>query len=311
MKVQQLETSMFIIAGLACFLLFATVVAGKEPVSDNTAFNDYWYAGQAEITRYELTQARYGELRKGDAVLIFVTEDFLSDKQVKYEFGGREDAVSVLKLNFTRKFYTGIYPYSIMTSVFTPVDFNELPTLKVTSSSQEWCGHTFTQFNNRGKKLAVELRSYFQAEGDQDFEMPQALLEDEIWTRIRISPESLPTGKIEIIPATQYARLRHKEIKVEHASANLAPAKNTKPSDPPRMVYSVKYEELQRTLSITFNKNFPYEIVGWEELYPSGFGPDAKILTTTAAKTHSMRLAYWSRNKLSDSHLRDDLGIIY
>jgi hypothetical protein len=39
-------------------------------------FKDYWYAGEAEITSYELEQARYGEIRKGHAVLIYVTEEF-------------------------------------------------------------------------------------------------------------------------------------------------------------------------------------------------------------------------------------------
>ena len=77
----------------------ATIFCGEGSKTDENDFNDYWYAGKAEITRYELQQARYGELRKGDAVLIFVTEDFLTDKQVKYEFGDSGKATSVLKLN--------------------------------------------------------------------------------------------------------------------------------------------------------------------------------------------------------------------
>ena len=47
------------------------------------AFKKQWYAGLAEITRYELKQAQYRDVYDGDAVLIFVTEDFLSDKHVK------------------------------------------------------------------------------------------------------------------------------------------------------------------------------------------------------------------------------------
>ena len=34
---------------------------------------EYWYAGEAEITSYELNQARYGEIHKGKAVTVFVT----------------------------------------------------------------------------------------------------------------------------------------------------------------------------------------------------------------------------------------------
>lgn len=42
----------------------------------NQQFKDYWYAGKAEITSYKLEQARYGELRDGKAVLVYVTEPF-------------------------------------------------------------------------------------------------------------------------------------------------------------------------------------------------------------------------------------------
>ena len=53
----------------------------KTPLSEE--FKEYWFAGKAEITSYKLEQARYGELRDGSAVLIYVTEPFLADKQVK------------------------------------------------------------------------------------------------------------------------------------------------------------------------------------------------------------------------------------
>ena len=78
----------------------------------STAFKKYWYAGKAEITSYKLEQARYGELRNGKAVLIYVTEPFSADKQVKADQNAPSN-ISVLKLNSTKKFLTGIYPYSI------------------------------------------------------------------------------------------------------------------------------------------------------------------------------------------------------
>ena len=74
----------------------------------NEQFRKYWYSGRAEISRFDLEQARYGEIHKGDAVLIFVTETLNHDTQVKADTP-RQDDIPVLKLNFTRKFYTGIY----------------------------------------------------------------------------------------------------------------------------------------------------------------------------------------------------------
>lgn len=307
----QLFRGIYLILLLSVSLFMACSPAdSKESVSvDAGSFKSYWYSGNAEITRYELHQARYGEMRKGDAVLIFVTEDFLADKQVKYEFGDNSNAVPVLKMNFTRKFYTGIYPYSMMTSVFTPTSGK--PTIKVTTSSQEWCGHTFMQLNNRGDKVAVELRSYFQSEGDENFKLEAALLEDELWTKVRIKPESLPTGDFEIIPGSTFARLRHTPLKVEKASASLKTATDKDFSENEIQVYDLEYKDLERKLSIKFEKDFPYRILGWEETYKSGFGPGAKLMTTKAVKTHSLKTNYWSKNKLSDSHLRDELGIIY
>ncbi len=308
---QQLLRGIYLIL-LLCASLFmgCSQADSKESASaDAGSFKSYWYSGNAEITRYELQQARYGEMRKGDAVLIFVTEDFLADKQVKYEFGDNDNAVPILKMNSTRKFYTGIYPYSMMTSVFTPTSGE--PTLKVATSSQEWCGHTFLQLNNRDDKIAVELRSYFQAESDQNFKIDTALLEDELWTKIRINPESLPTGDFEIIPGSTFARLRHTKLKGEKASASLKTTTDKDFSENEIRVYELEYKELERKLSIKFEKEFPYQILGWEETYKSGFGANAKLMTTKAIKTHSLKTNYWSKNKLSDSHLRDELGIIY
>jgi len=283
----------------------------SKPAVARQAFTQYWYAGKAEINRYELNQARYGEMRKGDAVLIFVTEDFLRDKQVKYEFGDKRNAVPVLKLNFARKFYTGIYPYSIMTSIFTPVEYDNESTLKVTSSSQEWCGHTFMQLNNRDDGYSVDLRSYFQAEGDQTFHVGKVLLEDEVWTRIRLNPTSLPTGKIKLIPGAQFARLKHVVVKAEDAVATMQSATEPKLSTGEIGIYTIDYADLKRTLAIKFEKEFPHRILAWEETFMNGFGKSAKMLTTTAVRTHSLMLDYWSKNKEADSHYRDELALIY
>jgi hypothetical protein len=132
-----------------------------------------WYAGKAEVSRFRLDQARYGEVREGDAVLVFVTEDFLPETQVKFEGRPAPDApVSVLKLNAMRTFNTGVYPYSTMTSVFSPVAAQNGP-YKVTTSVQEWCGHVFMQLNRRDSGYSGVYYSYFQAEGRRRLRTPR------------------------------------------------------------------------------------------------------------------------------------------
>ena len=75
---------------------------------EHGSFASYWHQGVAELSRYSLRQARYGETHEGEAVLVFVTEPFLPDAQVKDDDGNAPDAVAVLKLNAYRRFHTGI-----------------------------------------------------------------------------------------------------------------------------------------------------------------------------------------------------------
>ncbi len=52
---------------------------------NDVASNKYWTQGKAEVNVYELSQNRYKENHPGQLVSVFVTEDFLTDKQVKNE----------------------------------------------------------------------------------------------------------------------------------------------------------------------------------------------------------------------------------
>ncbi|MFT4611227.1 MAG: hypothetical protein ACJA1H_000935 [Glaciecola sp.] len=258
-------------------------------------FKDYWYASEAEISSYKLEQARYGELRDGTAILVFVTEDFLPQKQVKAD---RYDNANtpVLKLNFTKNFNTGVYPYSIMQSTFYPVNNNQ-HALKASCSVQEWCGHVYTQLNNRDQ-FEIRSHSYFESEGDEDFTLNKSILENELWTQLRLDPESLPVGEFEAIPSLEFLRLKHIETKPYFAKALNKIGQ-----------YIINYHQLDRKLTINYNPNFPYEITSWEETYKDGYGSTAKTLTTTATKLKTIKSAYWSKNSNSDKNLRKTLEL--
>ena len=271
-------------------------------------FDEYWYQNKAELSSYDLEQARYGEIHHGEAVLVFVTEDFSASKLVKLDNPSDtpKDAVKILKLNMTRKFNTGIYPYSMMASVFTPVDLKKHPnTLKVTSSSQEWCGHTFMQANLDKNNYQVSLNSYFESEGDRQFKVEKVILEDEIWNKIRIAPKTLPVGDIVLLPGTFYTRLRHTEFNPQMAKANLT--EDSENSD--FMVYDIQYENMDRALKITFQKEFPHQIEGWEETYTSGWGSGAKKLTTKAVRKKTMMMDYWNKHNNEHLGLRKELEL--
>lgn len=258
-------------------------------------FKNYWYNNEAEITSYKLEQARYGEMRNGTAVLVFVTEPFLREEQVKADKNNPSN-IPVLKLNATKNFTTGIYPYSIMQSTFYPVTNNQ-HALKISCSVQEWCGHIYAQLNNRSE-FDVTSHSYFESEADEDFSLNKSILENELWTQLRIDPKSLPTGNVEMIPSFEFLRLLHVPFKAYAASTTLTDDS-----------YSINYAELNRSLTIHFNPQFPFEIEGWEETFISGFGEKAKSLTTKATKLKTIKSDYWNKNSNADANLRETLEL--
>ncbi|MFZ6051444.1 septum formation inhibitor Maf [Halocola ammonii] len=277
--------------------------SGQKPVQLPEKFGDYWFQGKAEITSYNLKQARYGEMREGSATLIFVTEPFSRSKQVKLDNPDAtgDDRVDVMKLNFTKKFTTGIYPYSMMTSVFGSLE-GDHEALKVTTTSQEWCGHTFSQLNLKAGQYFFLERSYFESEGDYQKKIDNVWVEDELWTLIRLNPDKLPSGEISVIPGQMYHRLSHNDYKPMKATASIE-------KDGNYSTFNLNYDDGERILEITFVNKFPYEIESWQDTHKSGFGPNAKMMTTTATMKRRLLLDYWNKNSNEDSKYRKQLGL--
>ncbi|THH39941.1 hypothetical protein [Neolewinella litorea] len=302
-----MRIALFLLLGLGC--LTCNSPRGTDdpaPASAPSVFsgelNDYWYQGEAELNVYDLQQARYGEIRQGQAVLIQVTEPFLAGAQVKDEGNGTDGGASttVLKTNLIRRFVTGIYDYSLMTSVFTPTEGQAYPrTLKVTTSSQDWCGQSYTQLNHSGGEAwRMELRSYFEREGDQTEQLEADFLEDEIFNRIRIGG-TLPEGTFSVIPATGYLLMTHQPYVASPARAstvNLGDSLRT---------YSLAYADLNRTLEVTYDAAPPHTIRSWQETYPSR----DTMLTTTATLRSQKTEPYWSQNANANLPLRGELGL--
>jgi hypothetical protein len=274
-------------------------------VSDPEAFAKYWYSGVAEVSSYELSQNRYGEVREGDIVLVYVTEDFLPGRQVKNE-SGKSNSVSVLKMNMMKKFVTGIYDYSVMTSVFTPVDREKSShSLKVTFSSQDWCGQSFAQMNLKEGALNFETRSYFENPGDENSVLPLVNVEEDIWTLMRIEPQKLPMGKFEMVPAQEYIRMGHIELKTYKADARLLLQIGSGGKE--HYVYQLNYPDLNRKVEWHCENVFPYKVLFWQEtqLTPTG------TTKSTATLKETKNLPYWELNGNEHGAQRDSLKLRY
>jgi hypothetical protein len=165
-------------------------------------------------------------------------------------------------------------------------------------SSQEWCGHVFTQLNLKQDEFEVRGFSYFEKEGDTDFTIKKVLLEDEIWNLIRLDHTSLPIGEIEIIPGLFFSRLNHVDLKAQLATAAKQEAESS-------YTYVITIPGQKRTLAIEFEKVFPHKIVGWKE----DFEERGVAQRTTAALDKTLVTDYWTKNKNDFQYLRDSLNL--
>jgi len=101
----------------------------------------------------------------------------------------------------------------------------------------------------------------------------------------------------EEVPPFEFLRLLHKPIQFYDAKAALD-------STSTHFTYELSYPELNRKISINFEKKTPFSILGWNEFDLS----DPKK-TTTATRKKIMKLPYWQLNNLGDERFRDSLKL--
>ena len=294
-----MKIPLFFLVALALLGTSSCQEVANGPEKANWAEVEKSWSGAAELSRYELKQNRYGEIRKGESILIFVREPFLRDRQVKDESG--RGNFHALKMNSTRNFLTGLYPYSTMVSVFQPLEENSAgKALKVTTSVQDWCGHVFMQSNRRDGVTKTELNSYFESEEGGSFQVKASvLLEDEIWTALRLNPLGLPVGEVQLVPGSLNLRFSHREPRAEPAKTRWLEGKPGK-----TVIYEITYPQSGRTLAIEIQKKLPYAIEGWHESSGQTLISSGKLVAREA------NLDYWNYNETSrGNQMRKKLGL--
>ena len=290
------KISSLIIATLS--LVATTGCTQSQPINKNydKAVMERFGTGAAEIAVYDLEQNRYNDVHSdGTFMSIWVTEDFLTDKQVKDEGISKGSNTTVLKNIQRRLFTTGLYDYSMMHTTFTPIDRTAHPhTLKMTLSSQDWCGHSFSQINMDGRQYKSKLLSYFESEGDTETKFPLAVMEDEIFNLIRMDVGLIPQGKMEVIPSAVYVRLTHIPHKPYSATVNVSNYTGSDFKGGSLKMVSITYPDFQRQLEIVFDEADANTIVGWTDTYPSIF--DRQPRTTKATLRTVKKLDYWNKH---------------
>jgi len=267
-----------------------------------SAFWKHWGDGKAELTGYKVTTLRYGQKRQAEMVLIYVTEPLDRRTLVKDDRVKDEHKLNVLKLNRMLKFRTGIYPYSVMTSVFAPV--NDLGRgrfwpAKIAFSAQEWCGHVFHQVRPGDGRFTSSIRSYFADEGEktESVAAPGDLLyEDALLIQLRELDGPFQKGGNwagQLVPEIWEVRKAHVPLRPVQAAITREQAIR----DGQAVTrFTLKYNKVTKIYDV--EKAAPRRILGWTK----NDGEVATILKTA-------RLPYWNQHDLGDESALEKIGL--
>ncbi|MCS6929574.1 MAG: hypothetical protein NZM43_08775 [Saprospiraceae bacterium] len=293
--------SAFLLSCCACVHRQANVENAKVEREFPAARPNYWHQGKAEISVFNVEQRRYGQLRAAQQVNIFVTEDFSARKQVKLDApeAAGADRIPVLKLNALRRFTTGLYDYSVMMSVFSPMYVRPSHALKATWSIQDWCGQVFAQANRLSDSTyRLRLFSYFEREGDIEQNASIELLEDELWTTLRLHPARFERpDTLVVLPSMLFFRFQHLPLQTYKAVVFIE-KKETE------SFLHVRYTDLPRQLSIRFETAWPHRILGWEEY-------DQGQITSRGSLSRVQMNDYWNHQANNDEVLRKELNVSF
>ncbi len=306
--------------------LLALLLAGCGPstLAENKAkspqrsaygpeFWDHWGDGFAEISTYQLQIPRYGLLRSGESVLIFVSETFSEKQRVKADPGRnpRNDEFPVMKLNWQKNFQTGIYDYSEMLSSFlglAPIAGRPEGALaKASFSRQEWCGHLFAQALFDAGKIRVSGTSYFDGDADlaQTLQPTQDFLSEDglvFWARGMAAPYLKPGETRDVAYLTSLKSARDAHRPMAWSRINLTRNATLQRLEVAAGEFEVETFSAQLGNGNTFlffvEKEMPRRIVRWK--FSSG---------ETADLIASDRMKYWELNGPDGEEALRSLGL--
>lgn len=258
-----------------------------NPLAKDQAFQQYWNTGLSEVNTYEVTQTIDTSQKTGQAELVFTIVDFDTKKHGQVTSSNKSESTTVLKQNLIQKIDTGVYEYSLTNSTFTPTNYVVFPhALKVEYAKQNTQGQEYSQVNWQGQTFLYKGKSDFQPKAQQDISVKTAWLEDEIWNRVRLNPQTLPDGEIEMIPSLEYLRSTNQKVEAISCKTTFEEKKDSV-SKQVSKYYTIEYPEKHRKVSIKFEAQFPYKILNWE----SSFEQNGKVNTMKARLVQSKQVA--------------------
>jgi len=279
-------------------------------------FWGHWSDGKAELNSYTSRQMRYGEPRTAEIVMIYVTEPFNSEKQVKSDAPmPQTPLVNVLKLNRTKAFTTGIYDYHLMSSVFVPLQSYTVGKtgyaagvpMKITFSSQEWCGQTFHQLNRRAQGVESRSFSYFESEHDQQTLLPadaNTMFADQLFLAVRELIQPLPaqaSSTVQYAPMLETVRLAHRPLALGSATLKRQDVNHVwQGKSVAATQWTLTTNDNQAQWTFVVEKAYPRKILAYQ--YQEG-----SSVIEQATLQASVRLPYWQLNRVGNESYKQQL----
>ena len=272
----------------------------RQPASPE--FWGHWGDGRAELSGYRVTLDRYGEARNAELSLIYVTEPHDRRTWVKDDSAEAPVRVEVLKLIRSMHFVTGIYPYNVTASAFSPVDGwtdERFQPVRLNLDVQEWCGSvTHRVLPGAGRLRPIRL-SYFADEGEtlREIGVPKdTLYEDALLIQLRELDGPFHEGEAwEGFVVPELWGLRTNRRSLEPVPARIDRADATRVGEPVTR-FRLETGDYWRTYDV--ETAHPRRVLAWE----TSTGEKAEILGTE-------RLAYWRLNARGDEQHRGALGL--
>lgn len=247
---------------LLLLLLLAEPAGGGE-LSDLTIWDD----GLSEMSYYEATDTLYGTKRHYTRVHLFNRQwmDPVSGVKTVPDSPG---VVPAFKFLMAEQIPTENYNYRYLTTVF--LRRSDLSPLKMTSSSQDWCGQTFKHLRWTEDRLEVQSFSYFPEEGDRTYQRAGAAIPFEsVFVLARNAAATGRTLHLQLLPSMRSNR----QVVPDSAPATLVPDVATKRVTVPLGTFEVRRVHLQSDrLSAWFDVevNVPYRLMAFEAGHESG-----------------------------------------
>lgn len=217
----------------------------------NAFFQKYWKSQGVETTKFVLKQ---DSALIGEVILSYSLKDLDKDQP--------NGTIHSLCYNSSQKIIQENYNYSENSTTLTPLNSSLYPhALSVVSSTQSNEGTDFLSFQPEAKSYLFRGRNSLEPEKEIREITEKVNLEDEIWAKIRMNPEALPQGEIQMIPSLSYWNKIHKSPSAQEVKADLKEMEGAKKLK----VYTLDYPELKRKLDIIFETNFPYQIMEFRE----------------------------------------------